>query len=99
MTRFRDLCEELIRVIDAGNPKAEEHTLCRIRAALIVSGQSREENDAMMAKWPSEERLEIFWRVAVTSAIEGQGEAWRIYARMIYHHIAGTYDHLTFGEK
>ena len=99
MTSFRDLCEELIRVIDAGNPKAEEHTLCRIRAALKVSRQSREENDAMMARWPSDGGLEIFWRVAVTSAIEGQGEPWQIYARMIYHHIAGTYDHLTLGEK
>ncbi len=31
---WREFCAELIRVVDSGNTEAEEHTLCRIRAAL-----------------------------------------------------------------
>lgn len=31
---WRELCAELIRMVDSGNPEAEEHTICRIRAAL-----------------------------------------------------------------
>lgn len=42
---------------------------------------------------PSEDRLKIMWRVAVTSALEDQGETWSIFARLLYHHLAGTYDH------
>ena len=47
-----------------------------------------------MKPLPNKEELRIFWQVAVTSAIEGQGETWEIYAKMLYHHLAGTYDHL-----
>ena len=47
-----------------------------------------------MKPLPDKEELRIFWTVAVSSALEGQGESWEIYARMLYHHLAGTYDHI-----
>ena len=47
-----------------------------------------------MKKLPDSERLEVMWRVAVTSAIEGQGEAYEIFAHQLYHYLAGTYDHI-----
>jgi hypothetical protein len=30
------------------------------------------------------------WQVAVTSAIEGQGEAYKIYAKLLYWHLTDT---------
>ena len=51
-----------------------------------------------MKPLPDKEQLEIFWRVAVTSAIEGQGEPYEIFARMLYHYLAGTYDDITLKE-
>ena len=42
---------------------------------------------------PDGARLEIMWRVAVTSAIEDQGNTWEIFARLLYHHLTGVYEH------
>ena len=39
---------------------------------------------------PGKDRLEILWRVAVTSALEGQGEAYEIYAKLLYRHLTDT---------
>ncbi len=50
-----------------------------------------------MKPLPDKQRLRIMWQVAVTSAIEGQGESWEIFARQLYHYLAGTYDHLKIG--
>ncbi len=47
-----------------------------------------------MKSLPDKNELRIFWQVAVTSAIEGQGEPYEIFARQLYHHLAGTYDHI-----
>jgi len=47
-----------------------------------------------MKPLPEKDHLRIFWQVAVTSAIEGQGETYEIFARQLYHYFAGTYDHL-----
>ena len=43
-----------------------------------------------MKELPDRERLEIMWRVAVTSAIEGQGEAYELFARMLHRYLADT---------
>jgi hypothetical protein len=51
-----------------------------------------------MKPLPDKDHLRIFWQVAVSSAIEGQGETWEIYARMLYHHLNGTYDHIKLGK-
>ena len=47
-----------------------------------------------MKPLPDKDELRIFWTVAVSSALEGQGESWEIFGRMLYHHLAGTYDHI-----
>ena len=52
-----------------------------------------------MRELPDKDRLRIMWQVAVTSAIEGQGELYEIYARQLYHYLAGTYDHLVLKDK
>ena len=43
-----------------------------------------------MKELPDRERLEIMWRVAVTSAIEGQGEAYEIYGKLLYRYLTNT---------
>jgi hypothetical protein len=47
-----------------------------------------------MKPLPDKDHLRIFWQVAVSSAIEGQGESWEIFAKSLYHYFAGTYDHI-----
>jgi len=47
-----------------------------------------------MKPLPEKDHLRIFWQVAVSSAIEGQGKPYEIFARQLYHYFAGTYDHL-----
>jgi len=37
-----------------------------------------------MKPLPSKETLRILWQVAVTSEIEGQGESYEIFARLLY---------------
>jgi hypothetical protein len=48
---------------------------------------------------PDEERLKIMWAVAVTSALEDQGEAWSIFARLLHHHLTGIYEHARLLQK
>jgi len=43
-----------------------------------------------MKPLPDKERLRIFWQVAVTSALEGQGESHEIFAGMLYRYITET---------
>lgn len=37
-----------------------------------------------MKPLPNKETLRILWQVAVTSALEGQGESYEIFARLLY---------------
>ena len=39
---------------------------------------------AGMKSLPSKETLRILWQVAVTSALEGQGESYEIFAQLLY---------------
>jgi len=40
------------------------------------------------------------WQVAVTSAIEGQGETWEIFANLLHNHYFGSeWDHITLREE
>ena len=43
-----------------------------------------------MKPLPDDERLEIMARVAVTSAIEGQGDVYQIFARLLYQYLTDT---------
>jgi hypothetical protein len=43
-----------------------------------------------MKQLPDQEHLRIMWQVAVTSAIEGQGEAYAIFAKHLYWHLTDT---------
>ena len=43
-----------------------------------------------MKELPDRERLEIMWQVAVTSAIEGQGEVYEIYGKILYRYLTDT---------
>ena len=36
---------------------------------------------------PDDQRMRIMWQVAVTSAIEGQGEPYAIFARLLYDYL------------
>lgn len=45
---------------------------------------------AAMKELPDDKHLRILWQVAVTSAIEGQGEAYAIFAKMLYWELTGT---------
>lgn len=36
---------------------------------------------------PDDWRLRIMWQVAVTSAIEGQGESYQIFARLLHDYL------------
>jgi hypothetical protein len=40
-----------------------------------------------MKSLPDEERLRIMWQVAVTSAISGQGESYKIFARLLHDYL------------
>lgn len=43
-----------------------------------------------MKPLPDKERLRIMWQVAMTSAIEGQGELYEIYSRLLYQYLTDT---------
>jgi hypothetical protein len=43
-----------------------------------------------MKPLPEKDRLRIMWQVAVTSAIEGQGEAYEIYGKLLYKYMTDT---------
>ena len=43
-----------------------------------------------MRELPDDDRLRIMWRVAMTSAIEGQGELYEIFSRLLYKYLTDT---------
>ena len=43
-----------------------------------------------MRELPDNDRLRIMWQVAMTSAIEGQGELYEIYSRLLYQYLTDT---------
>jgi hypothetical protein len=47
---------------------------------------------------PDRQRTDIMWQVAVTSAIEGQGEARDIFARLLYNYLTDKQFPLLAGE-
>ena len=48
-----------------------------------------------MRKLPDKDRLRIMWQVAVSSAIEGQGESHEIFANLLYNYLTDKYAHIT----
>jgi len=48
---------------------------------------------------PDKQRLRIMHQVAVTSAIEGQGEIYEIFANLLYNYLTGKFDHITLSDK
>jgi hypothetical protein len=52
-----------------------------------------------MKPLPDKERLRIMWQVAVTSAIEGQGEAYEIYANLLYKYLTDTQPFCTLRDE
>ena len=48
---------------------------------------------------PDKQRLRIMWQVAVTSAIEGQGESYEIFANLLHNYLTGKFDHITLSDK
>ena len=38
-------------------------------------------------------------QVAVTSAIEGQGETYEIFANLLYNYLTGKFDHITLSDE
>lgn len=48
---------------------------------------------------PDSKHLRIFWQVAVTSAIEGQGEAYLIYTRLLYQYLTDTGPNITLKDE
>ena len=47
-----------------------------------------------MKPFPDKNRLRIMWQVAVTSAIEGQGESYEIFANLLHSYLTGKFDHI-----
>ena len=52
-----------------------------------------------MKPLPNKERLDIMWRVAVTSAIEGQGKTHEIFAGMLYRYLTDTEHPVTLKDQ
>ena len=52
-----------------------------------------------MKELPDRKRLRIMWQVAVTSAIEGQGEAYEIYGKLLYKYLADTQPFCTLSDE
>jgi hypothetical protein len=52
-----------------------------------------------MKPLPDKTRLRIFWQVAVTSALEGQGETHEIFAGMLYRYLTDTEHPVTLKEQ
>jgi hypothetical protein len=47
-----------------------------------------------MKPLPDRNELRIFWTVATSTAIETGDPPYELFARSLYHHLAGTYDHI-----
>jgi hypothetical protein len=87
------LLEEYNKEVFGDTPE-EEH---KITLEFLIQFHRAFRNHNQLEKmkpFPEKDHLRIFWQVAVTSAIEGQGEPYEIFARQLYHYFAGTYDHL-----
>ena len=54
--------------------------------AAFVTGYERGK-PAVFKPLPDSQRLRIMYQVAVTSAIEDQGEVYEIFARLLYHYL------------
>jgi hypothetical protein len=52
-----------------------------------------------MKPLPDKTRLRIFWRVSVSSALEGQGESHEIFAGMLYRYITETEHPVTLKDQ
>ena len=52
-----------------------------------------------MKPLPDKARLRIFWQVAVTSALAGQGESHEIFAGMLYRYLTDTEHPVTLKEQ
>ena len=52
-----------------------------------------------MKELPDRKRLRIMWQVAVTSAIEGQGEAYEIYGKLLYRYLTDTQPFCTLSDE
>jgi hypothetical protein len=55
-----------------------------------VEAETMRLREAKMKPLPDKDRLRIMWQVAVTSAIEGQGELYEIYANLLYKYLTDT---------
>lgn len=66
------------------------------KKAMDALNRLYEDNDnamktlADMKDFPDDLDLRIMWQVAVSSSISGQGEAYRIFARLLYQHLTDT---------
>lgn len=52
----------------------------------------------VMKDFPDDLDLRIMWQVAVSSSLSGQGEAYRIFARLLYQHLTDTGPKITLDE-
>jgi hypothetical protein len=52
-----------------------------------------------MKPLPDKQRLRIMWQVAVSSAIEGQGESYEIFANLLYNYLTDKYAHVKLADK
>jgi hypothetical protein len=52
-----------------------------------------------MKPLPDKARLRIFWQVAVSSALEGQGETHEIFAGMLYRYLTDTEHPVTLKDQ
>lgn len=57
---------------------------------LTCLGLEVEPEEKPMKDFPDDFDLRIMWQVAVTSSISGQGEAYKIFARLLYYHLTDT---------
>ncbi len=47
---------------------------------------------------PDKETLKTMWLVSTSTAIETRDKPYELFARQLYHYLAGTYDHITLGK-
>jgi hypothetical protein len=52
-----------------------------------------------MKPLPDKQRLRIMHQVAVTSAIEGQGEIYEIFANLLYNYLTDKYAHIKLADE
>jgi hypothetical protein len=52
-----------------------------------------------MKPLPDKNRLDMMWRVSVSSMLEGQGESHEIFAGMLYRYLTDTEHPVTLKEQ